>query len=244
MLRTREDVLAMHKEYEAGQTLEEVGRAHGLTRERVRQLFDEAGLPRRTAAETVAMKTADISDEQVIDLYMQHGSVDKVLEYVPMSRALVSEIVASIPDREAYQGRRTDRLYDEEDFIRALRRAAEVKGEPLTMPAYRMVAEDEGMPSLGTLLAYFKDHDQPWQTALAKARVKGNPSRRQSTIQYPADQCVAAVKTYIERTGERSYQGYLDWRPKNHPSGPTIRARVGWAKAVKLALDTMADRAI
>src|SRR4051794_33178898 len=43
----RHDVAAMHREYQSGATLQQVGMARGITRERVRQLFVAAGLPTR-----------------------------------------------------------------------------------------------------------------------------------------------------------------------------------------------------
>jgi hypothetical protein len=44
-------VANMYAEYRSGAPLAEVGRGRGITRQRVQQLFDDAGLPRRSLTE-------------------------------------------------------------------------------------------------------------------------------------------------------------------------------------------------
>lgn len=247
-MRSREDILSMYEQYQAGKTLEEVGQANGLTRARIGQLFDREGLERRTAAETAAIKTEDISDEEIIALYKELGSVDAVLGRINCSRALITEIVSDIPDRENYQGRRADRLYSKEEYLRAVRRAAEVKGEPLTIPGYREVAQAEGLPSIGALLRFFQTQDgSPWELALTVAGIKGNPSRGRASRAITPERCITSVVECIVDQGQRpTYKQYYDWskQGKERPSGPTVRNKVGWNKAVKEALDRLADHAV
>lgn len=238
-MRTRDEILVMHEEYQSGKSLREVGRLHGLTGSRIGQLFDREGLPRRTKSEIVALRQDLIPSQTIIDCYKELGSVKAVATRLRIPRARVSEVVDDLLHREFYQHRRTPRLYAKRDYLNGLKRAAEVNGEPLTMAAYRTIAQAEGLPTITSIIKFFGS----WNKALRAAEVKGNPSSN-AHWGFTQEDCVASVASYMAEDGS-TYEGYCKWRKPQDPSGPTVRNKIGsWNEARTLALDRLGAYAV
>lgn len=183
--------------------------------------------------------------KRVWDLYREYGTVDAVAEALDVPRSEISPIVDEMPLRQLYRRRGSPApVYDRETLGRALKEAAKVCGEPLTLPAYHKVAPEYGWPAALTITKEFGT----WEAACKYAQVKANPSTGTRKGSYTVDDCLAALRTCradliqkgeIGDEGVPSYERYCKWaRANQQPSGPTVRNKVGaWREAIRLAFE-------
>lgn len=181
--------------------------------------------------------------KKVEKLYREHGTIDAVAEALEVPRSDVSAIINEMPLRQLYRRRGSPTpVYDRDTLSMALKEAAEVCGEPLTLPAYHKVAPDYGWPAALTVTKEFGT----WQAACEYAGVKANPATGPRKGSYTAQDCLVALrvcrtdliqKGEIPEDGAPSYERYCKWaRANQQPSGPTVRNKVGaWREAIKLA---------
>lgn len=179
----------------------------------------------------------------VWNLYRKHGTIEAVADELGVSREEISPIVNQMPLRQLYRRRGAPPpSYNRKDLAVVLREAANVCGEPLTLPAYHKVAPKHGWPAALTITKEF----DTWEAACKYANVKANPSTGTRKGSYTVEDCLVALRIcrsdLIEREeltedGAPSYERYSKWARENHqPSGPTVRNKVGaWREAIRQA---------
>lgn len=248
-VRTREQVLALHDQYWDDQvSLSDLAEQEALSHETIRKLFKFYGLPRRSRGQQPLEAYAEEAEqrrEEIIALYKRHGTIDAVYAEVrPIPRKLISEIVATIPNRESFR-RRADPLAKSREELQAdMQRAAVLYGEPMTIPKYRRAQRELGLATDRTQVRFYsqEDPDTPWHTAVTSAGVKANDSRGRRANSISAEDCINAVALCLSEIGtEASYDDYTAWARGRGgvPSGPTVRNTVGWGLAKELALEKL-----
>lgn len=124
--------------------------------------------------------------------------------------------------------------YTEEHLLKALREAASILGEPLGRGAYNKAAPIHRWPASATIVKPFGT----WQKACHKAGVKVKSSRIPYRGTYTIDTCVGSIVVYMRAHDNKTptYEQYSRWAALQGypPSGATIRARIGWTKALEL----------
>lgn len=199
--------------------------------------------------------TAEITPDEIRDLYRKHGTVEKVADELGVSRHDVSPVIDEMPLRQVYRHRGSaPTMYTDDELMQALRDAAKICGEPLTLPAYHKAAPAHKWPAAFTITQRLGS----WAKACKKAGVKAHASTgpRKGTI--TLDDCLKALRICradlidmgeITEGGEPSYERYVKWaRQAEQPSGPTVRAKVAdhlrdqrrstkgaWRKALEMA---------
>lgn len=231
----------MHKLYTQDLwPLDIVGHQFGISRERVRQLFEQEHLPTRergAKSSTSALKNlaeAEKRHDEIIKTYKEVGNVEDVAAAFQLPPIYISRIVDTIKLRELYRRRGRAEPKSEDDMEEALRRAADAQGEPLTIPAYRKVAKALMLPADRTLVKHYGT----FQAACEKAGVKCNPARGPRKKSITKGQCIEAVRECHRQLGKRpSYAEYTAWaKNEGKPSGPTVRAKCGsWGAAYRAA---------
>lgn len=212
--------------YSSGATLEDVGRAFGVTRERARQILAAAGVPARGVRGTRALQR-DLElrrSEEIVEAYRRSGRVDAVAKELGVSRSVVSEVVRrerpARPPRTAKQRFR----YSREQLIGFLRKAARIYGGPLTMSAYDEVARAQRAvevrwPDSATFALRFGS----WLSALAAAglpRARLGPRRNR----YTAEACVTAVARAADELGRTPSMREYDAWAKSREGVPAAHA--------------------
>src|SRR4051812_43797460 len=237
---SREEVTAIHRHFMNGATLRELGQEYGATHEAIRQLFQQFDLSTdRPMPQTIRSYTGVISawrrEEEIIEAYKELGTIDAVAERTSLPRHAVADVLDSMTLRQLYRRRgETASRIEESDVIDALQKAAELCGEPLTIPAYRSIAPEQGFPSDLTVTRMFGNS---WGEACKAAGVKANPSKGKRGI--TKDECIASIRECARELDRISYEIYSKWAKENgKPSGPTVRVKVGpWSEALRLAVD-------
>lgn len=238
--RTREEVLKLYEAYQGGDTLVAIAEREHCTRQWICQLFDLHDLPRRKVGTSSTQQRLEREQEahtrrqEIIDLYKEHGTIEAVYEQVNLPRPLISAIVGTIPNRESFRRRGTYVTRTPESLLEDLQRAAKLKGEPLTIPAYRDAARELGLASLDTHVAMFGS----WPDALSEAGIEGNEPRGARDDSISLEECVSAVALCWRSLGHRpSYEAYCRYAQDNDsPSGGSVRNKAdSWNNAVELA---------
>jgi hypothetical protein len=237
----KEAIQSMHDDYMRGTTLRDLGRAHGVSHERVRQLFVDAGLStERPKGQTTRRYANEISawhrKEEIWDLYRKHGNVERVAVETELPHNVVAKVIRGMPARQAYRRKGETQSYDREKILSALREAAKICGEPLTIPAYRKEAPTRKWPADLTVIRAFGT----WEKACKEAGVKANPSEGPRRGSYTAEDCIKAVRLCAADIEEiPSYDKYVKWaRANRRPSGGTVRVKVGsWREVLKQAFE-------
>jgi len=233
---SREQVIEMHKRYENGATLRELGAEIGITYERVRQLFQKFDLPtgradRGTVNRYESMFSAWEHEDQILESYKRIGTVTGTSGELGISEADVSTVLDSFAMRNSYTRKGSHHSYEQPQLEAALRTAAEQIGEPLTIPGYRKIAPELGLPADLTIIRSFGT----WNAACASAGVKANPSQGKRSGSYIEQDCINSIRKCAEDLGKvPSYAAYNKWAKANEaPSGQTIRVKMsGWSDAL------------
>jgi Homing endonuclease associated repeat/Sigma-70, region 4 len=235
----------MYDLYATGATLEEVGARFGLTRERVRQVFRDAGLPTRSITETQSLRrdrAVHQHSEEICAAFSRYQDVADVARELDIPRVVVKEVVEAHfppPMRRRHRKAATPK-YSVEELIACLREASAAVGGPLTVGGYARYAEgrqaedSRSWPSTHTYVKRFGS----WRNALLRARLPVAPSRRSRSRRKFSDQdCIHALREAAETIEQvptitayndiaRSSRGRL-------PSAMTITNRLGtWSKAL------------
>lgn len=176
---TSQRTRAMYALYAEGATLEEVGDRFGVTRERVRQIFREAGISTRSIAETSALRQDRLVDQhsdEIRTAFLELRDIGAVALQLNVPQTVVKEVVT----RHFPPGSRTRRkrprppMYSASELIAFLQEAGAAVPGRLTTGAYGKYAKgrrtDDGRPwpSYQTHAKRF----HTWRKALAKAGLK------------------------------------------------------------------------
>lgn len=236
-----EEVVKMHERYMDGATLRELGEENGITYERIRQIFRKHDLPTRKAKrQSVARQSQKLAAQdrrdEIFKAYKRLGTVEAVVEELGLPRQFVAPILSEMELRQLYR-RKGRAVHTDVNFILdCLKRAAEICGEPLTIPAYRSIAPENGFVADLTVVNAFGS----WQNACEAAGVRANPAEGPRKGAYTVEDCLNSLRQCADELGRiPSYETYSGWaKGKKRPSGPTIRVKVrSWRNALLLAFD-------
>lgn len=126
--------------------------------------------------------------------------------------------------------------YTDGEVARALRTAARIAGEPLSVGKYDKIRSTFEGPSAIRLIQRFGS----WNAACEAAGVKAGEAKRSYAKKWDRDQIVALVKQYLREPGKPSFAKFSIWlkQIKDAPSAATCR-NVGqsWSSLLKSAQD-------
>lgn len=233
----------MYAAYSEGLSLEEVGRRFGVTRERVRQIFGEAGLPTRSNAETHALRRQRLIHEKgdaIRKAFLASGDIESVAQELGVPHAATKAIVRElVPEADLFRRRGPSRRrYETDELLRYLREAHEACEGRFGEDAYRSYAanrrtvNDHPWPSPYTVRARFGS----WARALVAAEIRSTPVRGASRPRISEDECLEALRAAARELGRPpSAAAYKQMArsAKGFPSEMTVRARFGsWRDAL------------
>jgi hypothetical protein len=233
--RTRQ----MHAAYVTGLTLQQVGKLFGLTRERVRQVFREAGLSIRSTKETRALRSKHLLEgcgEEVKAAFLISHDVERVAHRFGLPISVAQDFIKTqFPHSwERRPPKPPDPKYPSEEILELLRAAAEAVGGVLREASYRRYAEGRSIadgrpwPSNATIVARFGS----WSRALIAAGLEPlGPLSSESRRKFSDDDCIAAMQAAAEQLGEpptvAAYQEFARESGGAYPSEATVRQRFG-----------------
>lgn len=179
---------------------------------------------------------------QVTDLYKQLGNVDDVAEQLRLPRAEVVAEVTAMPDRELYRRRGSMQKYTRDELKILLRTASNlhsVNKKPLTVPAYRKLAPEHGLPSDSLYIREFGSFTK----ACAEAGVLHNAPKGGDRTRFTAEACYPFIRECaVDLKRRPSFDLYDDWAKTKTgaPSGATVRSKHGgkWSPAVRKAFES------
>lgn len=236
---TNDEVVELHRRYiTEDASVRDLGREEGVSYETIRQLFKDHGLstekPRRTTRVKVSHELEAFKRrEEILEVYRRTGNLEVTSKEIGLP---IRYIRVHIPDADRlyYRNKGVKDSYTIEQRREFLRRAAEVCGEPLTLPKYNAVAPDMGLPAQMTITS---PYNGDWYEACKDAGVMANPPRGKRANSITPEDCMAGLRAYYEANGRQvpSYNQYNMWaKETSYPSGGSVRSKfVKWREAVK-----------
>ena len=236
-----------HALYEAGATLEEVGRAFNITRERVRQIFREHGLPVRSVRDAHALQRSRQTQqhgERIKQRFLELRDVDAVAQDLDLPKALVAGIVRDgLTAAERRKPKLARKKYSDEELVRFLQSASAALGGVLSAQGFteyartRKTSDGRPWPTHQTHALRFGS----WREAVIAAGLAANPSSPISgqTI-FEDGHCIDALRA-AARAVDRAptaddYEEFARASNGALPSQATVRHRLGtWYEALARA---------
>jgi hypothetical protein len=243
--RTRE----MYELYVAGATLEEVGARFSVTRERVRQIFREAGMSIRTMRETIALRNDRLvrqHGEEIRAAFLVSKDIGVVAQQFGLPRVVVREAVKDLLPVVAppQLRRKLPPIYSTQELLAFLQEAGSAVADVPNAAAYRRYAQGRqtsdgrSWPSPHTIISRFGS----WRKALLQAGFKVKPPpRRAAKRRFSEADCLEALRAATQALGAAPtaavYARFVRSAAKGaFPSEMTIRNRFGsWQKALEKA---------
>lgn len=253
---------AMYELYEQGATLEEVGICFALTRERVRQIFRDAGLHTRSVGE--ASRLAKTYSEQELSDCLRFveeafAGVPGRSEYDAFARARRLADGRAWPTGRAYahrygswrsalqavgvrQTRKTRaKMYSNEEIIGCLQTANGTLGGVLSHAAYDQFARGQRFADGRPWPTWQVSANRfgAWSQALRQAGLSANPpSPVAGRRRFDEKSCIEAVRSVARALGKaptvREYSELARRSDGSLPSLATVRNRCGsWAQVVE-----------
>lgn len=247
-------VKEMYSSYEAGATLEEIAVRFGISRERVRQLFRQAGLSTRSVREAAALKhrlLVDANRDGIVSAFEGGKTAENIAADLGLSLKLVREVLDEDPRRarlvsaRSHAKKRNRPRYSDEELIDCLRTASLAIGGVLTTAAYgsyartRSFADGRAWPTHQTPSKRFGS----WRSALQRAGLESNPpSAIAGQRIFTRGHCIDAVLEVERELGRlptaADYEEYATGMGGVLPSLATVRDRCGsWGDALRLAVE-------
>jgi hypothetical protein len=233
--------------YEAGATLEEVGRAYGISRERVRQIFRDHGLPVRSVKDARALQRARQTSQYapcIKNRFRELRDVNAVAQELQLPRNLVAEIVqGSFTPAERRRPKHARKKYSDEELIRFLQVASTELGGVLTAQGYtdfartRRTRDGRPWPTHQTHALRFGS----WRAAVNAAGLAANPSSPiAGQMIFEDGHCIDALRAAARAVGRAPTADEYDEFAKASngalPSQATVRHRLGrWYQALDRA---------
>lgn len=236
--RRNEAILAA---YTAGRTLADIAVEHDLTRERVRQILEAQGIPRRSLREATRLRHDSMVEtygESILADYERLGSIGRTIAHY--SDVVPAKIVRSVLSKHTlapriYPGRKQ---YTDDMVLRALRKAD--KAGASTMVSYarwRDTPAGKNSPSAPLVLLRFGS----WNAAREHAGLDClSPRKTVDSRQFSDEEIAEAVRRFaIEcwdsgaRPTANAYQQWAD-EAGDVPGLSTVRFRTSksWTKVL------------
>lgn len=248
-----EDILARRSR---NQTLAEIGLAHGITRERVRQILNRAGAPpvdvwherRQAGAEQARLLDEAIGQtltEQprlsCQDVARMHETTQTRVKAVAADLGLLARLPGAINPNSW-----TPRVYTDEEMLDALRACSTSTATgrpgqpPLTSSSYAGWARGRQVPSKATFLLRFTT----WSAAVTQAGLNPAPSLRAEYTRIGDDQIADGLRRYLLQEKSAATAARYDlWSRTDESavSSSLLRLRLGpWSQALEQARQELA----
>jgi hypothetical protein len=228
--------------------LEEVGMRFGVTRERVRQVFREAGISTRSSAETHTLRRDRLVPQrgkEICASFSVSKDIDDVARRLKIPRAIVKEIVEThCPPPERRRGPRAISLrYPTDELIAFLREASTTVQGALSASVYGKYAK-ERRTSDGRLWPTYQTYVKrfgSWRGALLEAGLPTKPRGRYSgNRKFSEEDCIQALRNAAKTLGKVPTAGEYSALARASggalPSQMTLRKRCGnWYQALARA---------
>jgi hypothetical protein len=233
--------------YEDGATLEEVGRAFGISRERVRQIFRDHELPVRSVKDAHALQRARQSRtyaNRIKDRFRDLRDVDAVAQELHLPRSLVAEIVdGAFTVAERRKTKPARKKYSDEELIEFLQAASTALGGVLSAHGYTNYARGQRTPD-GRPWPTHQTHALrfgSWREAVKAAGLAANPSSPiAGQAIFEEGHCIDALRAAARALGRAptadEYEEFARASNGALPSQATLRHRLGrWYQALERA---------
>jgi hypothetical protein len=233
--------------YQGGATLEEVGRAFGISRERVRQIFRDHGLPVRSVKDAHALQRTRQSRQyanRIKGRFRDLRDVDAVAQELQLPKTLVAEVVDSaFTAAERRKPKHARKKYSDQELIEFLQGASTALGGVLSAHGYTHYARGQKTqdgrpwPTHQTHALRFGS----WREAVKAAGLAANPSSPISGQTIFADgHCIDALRAAARALGRPptadEYEEFARASNGALPSQATVRHRLGrWYQALERA---------
>lgn len=232
--------------YLAGESLADLGKEYGVSRQRVDQMMDKRLTPeeRKQAKQTRREVRHQAWRERVLAFAQENP--DALVGDFPMRDNRYGESIGEVLGREEVQ-RRWSASFDSREFpgvtdeeaFKEMRRVQDLfPGEPL----YRSTFDTHSRVLTAVRLTQRFD---TWTNACREAGVipPATPDR-EYIRDFDVDRCLEAVRQYLDECGRyASYGGYIAWRKEQNgrplPSAGTLRNRVdrSWRTIRDIAME-------
>jgi transposase len=228
---------------QTGMTYADIGATFGVTRERVRQILNKAGITgstTRSARAATKQATLSVDRERILE-WAKHnpglGARDAE-EALDLKEGRVSEALGSDVSRVFVRQKPNTHLrYTDEVIFESLRCASIVQGEPMSRAAYDEYVAVFGGPTGVLLTKRFGS----WKGACRAAGLAVHSGRGNTNRRWSQGQLVEVLIDYFNSSAARgTLDDYCRWAGEEkavRPSGPTILNRFGsWTAAKRAAL--------
>jgi len=222
--------------YREGGTLEEIGQALGVTRERARQLIDAYGIDKQPLSERRFLTAVTGREQEIEALFLELRSDDAVAERAGIRPTFVTRVVGErIPDANVLRRRPRGRQdkYSDNELLGSLQEGARDLPSPMAGTAYADWAKDrtldDGRPVPGPQAAMLRFGS--WRAALTRAGLPSNPRSGAQPSYDLEDGINAVVSAWLDGGSPPTVASYETWRTSHpdHPSSATVRNLVnGW----------------
>lgn len=239
--KPRREVLLMHRMYADGATLDEVGRAHGISHERARQLFVRAKLPVRSKREHWAMRrraalaAARARADEIVAAWSSGANARTIAKQLELEELRVMEVIEEATN-ELDRRRRHARLRGHGKPVVATRQrccaavkaAAAILDHSPTAEEYgALAAHHPEWPAAVTIAVNWGWHSILVEAGYAPPRTRPRKSR---SDRVPPEACWRAVHLVAQEIGriptcadyEQAARGRADL-----PSLTVVRRRLG-----------------
>jgi hypothetical protein len=119
--------------------------------------------------------------------------------------------------------------YSDKAILTALRKAARITGQPLSVGKYDSVRDEVYGPSAIRIIQRF----ETWSSACEEARVQPGMAKRSYTQQWDESDVITWVRRYLRGNKAPTFADFTEWlrEQKGAPSGQTARNIAGsWSE--------------
>lgn len=231
---------AMYTFYSEGATLARVGYKFGLTRERVRQVFDAHGFPRLSLSERRA-REVELRADEIVGKFRELRDERSVAEDLNLPIRSVNGILRQrLPAAELRRHAKYPKKYSDDELISMLQEASQALGGVLTKDDFetygrgRALSRGRPWPTGQTHMHRFGS----WRKSLAVAGLRANPSSAiHGQTLFDEAHCTDAIR-HVARELDKvptcaEYELFAKGTNGALPSSATVRNRCGrWYEAL------------
>lgn len=249
-LKTRESATAheirnavMIQRYSEGASLEEVGKEHGVTRERVRQIINKSSWPTdRIMAARRILRDWETEQESsrittVVNRWSQENpgeTIDQAVIDLGISKSVIARALGERRTlHSAKRMRMVGRLWEDEELIDLLRQFHRETGLT-TAEGFERWSRARGGPTKQTPSNRFGK----WSGALAAAGIDGSYAVERERAHRDEDLWAAIVEFFMESRDGYTYRHFEEWLAEvpGRPSGALIRIRlnISWLEMSRM----------
>lgn len=234
-----------------GETLSKIADAHGVTRERVRQVLKREGVDGKAAIEARRahqLREAEARRTEILLAFRRGDPPDRIARELCLTRSAVSALLVEAVTPADRTHRRANRhsegigrQFTDEELVAAVREVAERYGRTPTTTEYSSAAAGGMLPSLPLI-----QNRLGWREAVLRAGLTPRDSKRRDyNVRWTPQACRHALRRLVVETGEvptvAQYEA-LAQLDETLPSSATVRNRLGRWSSVAADLARLPTR--